>query len=352
MFSKLDIYIARTLISKILFITSAFFILIFLIDLLENSRKLSDSFKFYNLLLFSTLHAFEIIAQILFFITFLGCLFTFLQFAKTSELQVMKISGVSNLRIAKPFLIIILGLSLLPSILFSQISDYTSSKQLQTTNSFGATGLWLKEQSQHNYFLINFKGFDVGRKLLQNVSIVCFNCSGFEDNTLITAKAAKIAQGQLTIYNVTAHEANKLPNKLDQMSLPLSFSQEFLLSYIMNHNKQKFSFFKLFDQIKTSKANGINTLFYRIELHNYLTNPLLFLAIFMLAMRLGSIKPREGDALKMILIGIAINFVIYFILAITQNLIHLKLGNIFTFIYLPKLILTLLFSRQLLLHLQ
>lgn len=352
MFSKIDTYITKILIKKIILICSAFFILIFLIDMLENSRKLSDSFTAYDLLELSALRSLNLISQILFFVTFLASLFTFLQLAKTSELQVMKTSGISNLQLAKPFLIVVFILSLLPALVFSNINNYIEQKQISSFDNFGQTGLWLKEQGKQNYFLINFKGFDNRTETLKNVSVICLICQNFDSKSLIKADYAKIGNNQITLHNVVSHETNNLPKRITQYSFDVSFTKEFLLSYIKNHNKQKFSFFKLFEQIKTAENNGINTIFYEIELHNYLTTPLLFIAIFMLAMLLGNVKPREIKTRQIILLGITFNFIIYFVIAISQNLIYLKLGNILTFIYLPKLFLVLLLLRQLILRLE
>ncbi|MBT4989340.1 MAG: LptF/LptG family permease [Rickettsiales bacterium] len=346
LFAKLDRYIARILLTKIIQITGAFFLLIFLIDILENSRKLSKTFLLPDLLTLSSIHSLEIIAQILFFTTFLASLFTFLQLARTSEIQVIRTSGITNFRLAKPFLIIVIVMSLLPSVLLSYIGDYNASKTSQSHSNFGTSGLWLKEQNQQNYFLLNLKGYKASSKQLENISIICFKCSDFADNTLIKATNAELSQNKLTLHNITVNQAKELPNSLLEYSFPVSFSQEFFFSYLNNHNKEIYGIFKLIKLIQKSEINGINTLSYRIALHNYLTTPLLFLAIFMLAMILGNIKPRESNIIKIVLIGILINFIIYFVLALIQHFIYLKLGNIFTFIYLPKLILALLLFRQ------
>jgi len=347
--NKLDFYIGKIFITKFCKIFFGFLILIFLIDVLESSRKLSQTFVFSDLLLSSLIKSLQLNIEILFFVIFLAALFSFIQLAKTSEIHVIKTSGYNNWKLAKPFLILLILISLMPiglSNITSTYYGYQSKDNINLSNS----GIWLKEKNAQEFFLINFNKFEKHNNLLKDINIICIKCQNISPQSLITAESATFNKSILFLNQVTINQQDQLPIEHQEHQLNVSFSETFMLNQIQDQDLKKLSFFQIWELFSTAKKSGVNKKKYQITIHRYLSNPILFVSVFLLAMIYGNTKPREGSFFKIILIGIVLNFVIYFLITITEQLIYLNFGSAILLLYLPKIILLLILHRKLTLH--
>ena len=259
----------------------------------------------------------------------------------------MRTSGYSNLRLSAPLLILIIIISLLPAMLFSNIANIDNPQATSTKYKANSASIWIKEKNTENYFLLNFQSSNQNQKLLKNIRIACIKCSNILPHSLIIANYATINNSKLYISDPLIYEQDLTPNQIPKLILNTSLSEEAILSHIDNYGKKKHSFFKLPNIIKTMEENGINALFYKIELHQHLASPLLFIGILLLALYLTNMSPRNNNYQKIILTGILLNFVLYFTLEIAQSLIFLKLGGVFSLIYLPRILLILIILYKL-----
>ena len=341
MISILDRYIALTFIKKFSVIFLAFFILIFSIDIIENIRHISARLTFLNIIENASLNSLIIISKILFFITFLAILFSFIKLQKSSELHIIFNSGISIWRLSFPILLLVILISLTPAIIFSNIHQDFNKIQHQSIYKFGNNGIWLKEKNSKEYFLFNFKQYNNQNSNLENIKIICFKCSLTANKSIIFAKKAKFIDNKLHLFDNKIFQNTIIPHKSSQIIFDVNFEEDFVISLIKNHNKNKYSFFQLPTHIQKLEANGINAIYYKIILHEYLSTPLFFICIFLLAILISNYQPRQHNYANIILKGILFNFLIYFILVIFNNLILLKIGNILTFVYLPKILLIL-----------
>jgi len=347
--NKLDFYIGKIFLTKFCKIFFGFFILIFLIDTLESSRKLSQTFAFSDLLLSSTIKSLQLNIEILFFVIFLAALFSFIQLAKTSEIHVIKTSGYSNWKLAKPFILLIILISIMP-IGLSKITSSYYENQNKGDIKLSSTGIWLKEQNAQEFFLINFNKFDQENNLLKDINVICLKCTNISPKTLLIADFARFDDNTLLLNQVTINQHGQLPIEYQDYQFKVSFSKNFLLNQIQNQDLKKLSFFQILELYTNAKQSGINKQEYQIAIHKYLSNPILFVSVFLLAMIFSNTKPREGSFFKIILIGIVLNFVIYFFITIIEQLIYLNLGSVIPLLYLPKIILFLILWRKLTLH--
>ena len=106
----------------------------------------------------------------------------------------------------------------------------------------------------------------------------------------------------------------------------------------------------MWEQYKTAKKNGADMIEYEITFHRYLSNPILFISVFLLAMIFGNTKPRDGNFFKIILQSIILNFAIYLLITIIQQLLYLNLSGVFLLLYVPKITLMLILMRKAILY--
>lgn len=346
MVKKLDLYIGKIFLQKFLKIFFGFFILIFLIDTLESSRKLTNEFLVLDLLEYAFIKSIHLSIEILFFVIFLATLFSLIQLNKTSEIHVIKTSGYNNWQLSRPFIIILVLISFLPILFSNVISKYYEQNENNQNISFGSTGIWFKEQNLNEFFLINLNKYNEANDKFQDINIICLRCNGISPKSVVKAKFALIENQEIRLQNVLIYQHNKLQIAHKNYHFKTSLSKSFVFSQIKNQDYKYLSFFQTLKLYQEAKRSGVNQKEYKITIHKYLSTPILFLATFLLAMVIGNIKPREGNFFKIILIGIILNFIIYFCITITEQLIHLNIGDAITLLYIPKIILLLILIRK------
>ena len=188
----LSIYFSKSLLKNLIFCLFASGLFIFLIDLIELSRRItkSNNSDFLLAIKLAVLKLPGMIIEIFPFIVLFASLSTFFYFAKRSELIVARASGVSIWHLLIPGVSLILIIGIFTIILiqpFIATSTY-KFKELEAKTIRGQTslititenGLWLKDTGKDNktYRIINSLGFDKDAKYLEKVIFLNHSESG------------------------------------------------------------------------------------------------------------------------------------------------------------------------------
>ena len=185
----LPVYFSKNLLKNLIFCLFASGFFIFLIDLIELSRRItkSNNSDFLLALELALLKLPGMIMEIFPFIVLFASLSTFFYFAKRSELIVARASGVSIWHLLIPGVSLILIIGFFTVILIQPLIATSSYKfkELEAKTIRGQTslititenGLWLKDSDTNDnaYRIINSLGFDRNAKYLENV--IFFNHS-------------------------------------------------------------------------------------------------------------------------------------------------------------------------------
>jgi lipopolysaccharide export system permease protein len=161
-----------------------FFIIIFILNILEQVEFFKDSdLNFFYLIFLSFLNTPSIIFEILPFIFLISTQVFFIYFIDKNELTIFKYSGLDNIKIIKILGVYSFILGLIFVILFYNVSSILKNSFLSIKNSYTnddkylavitENGLWIKDEINNNVNLIN--AIKTDKEFLLDVSITQLN---------------------------------------------------------------------------------------------------------------------------------------------------------------------------------
>lgn len=224
---KLSLYVARRFLTTFALVFGAFFAILFLLDLIEQVRRLPDD-PFERLAGLSLLHTPATVYRILPLIMILSAIALFLRLARTSELVAIRAAGRSALRtLAAPVLSALL-LGMVAVALLNPIVAATSKRYAVLTGTGGgisdasisSDGLWLRQGDPDRQWVIRADSADPDGTALFGVTFLAFGADG-EPLQRIEAASAVLQDGQWIARDAREWSLSDSPNpEADARSLP------------------------------------------------------------------------------------------------------------------------------------
>lgn len=245
----------------------------------------------------------------------------FWRMARSSELVVLRASGVSAWEFALPAmfaacLIAILKITVLSpagAFVFGLYQDWDNHVLRGQTNTvaFTDSGLWLRQlNDDHTETVIHARNINPDWSM-GDVMILLFNSSG-QFLMRVDAPTAKLVPGQRwEVQNATAAKANTTPhfaaNALLQTHLtPTKIEEEYT-------KPDAVSFWSFPKLIATIRRTGLAVTQLELYYDSLLAEPLLFMGIALLAVTFALRQQRAGGVMQLILIGLGVGFAIFFL---------------------------------------
>ncbi len=328
-------------------ITAIFFMLIFILTLLEeiNFFKEFDQNFFYPLVL-TLLNTPAVIYDIFPFIFLISTQFFFIKINDKNEISIFKNNGINNFNLLKLLVLVSFLLALIINTVFYNLSSNLKYTYLDLKNKFSKdnkylaviteNGLWIKDEINGKINIINSDKL-VGDEIF-NVEITQFNKEFILEKIIYTEKI-NIKDNTWVIKDAKISKDNLNFSPENELILKTNFNSKKLNSFFSNLNS--LSFFELIDTKKSYKKLGYSTTEIEIHLQKFYTYPFyltimtLFSAIIMLNIKHN--KPKIFHLILSILLSVVIYYINYFSNVLGQSLeISYKISNI-----IPILIITL-----------
>ncbi len=262
----------------------------------------------------------EMLLEVLPFIILFGSLGTFFLLARSSELIIVRVSGLSIWQFLLPIITIVLALGFI-IIFFIQPFIATSTERFKELEAkfirgqenlitLSENGLWLKEEGENNndYYIIHALGLGNQGNNLENVIFFHHDNQGRLLKRIDTDKAI-LDNGKWELSDVWIQK-NKQPS---------SFSKSLLISTSLSPDQiqenfsppETFSIWKLPKFISITENAGFSSLRHKTRLYILIAFP-FFLASMVLAAAPFSINfLRTGKINYLLLGGLITGFVIY-----------------------------------------
>ena len=210
-------YLIKEFLFFILKVTFIFFILGFIMGILEELRFFSDiEVEYYFPIILVFLNLPSLIYQIFPFIILISIIFLFLNLAEKGELTSFKNHGLENFQIIRLISLVTFFIGLFTIIIFYNFAsilkfnylnikkDYT--KDAKYLASITENGIWIKDEVDENILFINAKKIELDN--LIDVEIVKLN-QDFEYLSTVTAQKVNIKNNLWTINDaITLNENN------------------------------------------------------------------------------------------------------------------------------------------------
>lgn len=222
-----------------IFIT--FFIIILITNILEQIEFFKNiDLSFFYLFFLSLLNTPSVLFEILPFIFLLGIQVFFIHLIDKNELQVLKYSGLNNIKIIKILGLYSFVLGIIMVIFFYNGSSILKNSYLLIKNNYSddnkylavitKNGLWIKDEINDNINIINAR--QVNNEFLLNVSITKFN-KDFDLVEVLQSERVDITSKKWKIFNPITLKGNS-QSTLDELILHSNFDLQKINSLFSN----------------------------------------------------------------------------------------------------------------------
>ncbi|MDF2368105.1 LPS export ABC transporter permease LptG [Sneathiella sp.] len=356
----LSLYLAKQFIKNVAVIFGVLMTIVFLADFIEALRRSADrgDITIFILLEMVLLRIPTLALKLLPFIALFGGMLTFFRLSKSSELTVIRATGVSVWQFLFPSLLIAFGVGLLVLTVINPIAaemqarnDRMEAKYFETKSNLltlSTNDLWLRQLDEEGLSVIHARG--AINRGLDLTDVIIFEYDPDDQFTgRIDADQARLHPGYWELDNVVITGPNKPAERRDKLELPTTLTvlqiQESFAS------PATLSFWDLPGFIETLELAGFSGDRHRLHWYSLMAGPILMLAMVLVAATFSLRTLRQGRTVLMVLGGITTGFVFYFMTDIIYALgLSGNLPIIFS-AWIPAVAIT-LFGLAMMFHLE
>lgn len=316
--------------------------LIFLIDSIEMIRSLA---KYNNLTLFRTLAMTglklpKVGLDLMPFAILIAAVFTFWRLTRTSELVVVRATGVSAWQFLLAPVMIGITLALLKMMVLNPIgavmlgryehmdAQYLSSTQTSVVN-IARSGLWLRQKiDTHETAIIHAANINLPDWVLSPVTAFFFNTEHFQ-TFRIDSKKAQLTDGEWVFYDAwinhmrhagtdlngdgldDADVLNAKPQFYKKLSMPTRITSQDIISRFTSPNT--IPFWSLPEYAKIMRSTGFESNPLWAHFYGLLAEPFLNTALIILAAALALRAPRMQQNWWLVIGTLTVGFTIFFL---------------------------------------
>lgn len=349
----LNQYIAKRYVINFIFLLTALLAVIYLFDTVELIRRASKhSGVPLSLILQMGLLKLPEVGQTLFpFAILFSAMYTFWQLTRRYELIVARASGFSIWQLLTPITLVALLIGLMQMMVINPVGAIFISKfedlerihlkRQENQIAIFQEGLWLRqpiliepesspngaaspdgsEQTENNlikgYIIFYAQKVKQPEWILKNVTALYFTD---QDKFLqrIDARTATLGDHSWTLKDVKINKNHKLPLRQESHILPTTLTvTEIVESF---SSPESMSFWKLPSYIRTLEQTGFDATALKVYYHNLLAQPLMFVAMILLAATVSMRPPRSQGGFLMIFAGVFVGFIVFFLSSFLQAL--------------------------------
>jgi len=327
-------YILRGFMRAVLAVFGVIALVISLFTAVENLRRFGeDGASAGDVVRVTLLQVPEVLYQVFPLVLMLASLVTFLRFARTSELVVMRASGISALRlIAVPVVAaLLLGLGFVAvvnpfvaaSIKRGQTAVDAFDRDGGSLMSFSEEGVWLRQGDTRGQTVIQAARTNADGSVLTGIRMHRFD----DEGTLyarIEATEARLTPGawNLTEAREWRLEAdgsfNLTPAAGQDLYLPTTLTSEEILESFAP--PETVGFWDLGRFIAQMEQSGFSGQRHRLFLQSELAKPALFAAMVLIGAAFALRPTRFGQTGVMILMAVLAGFALYFLKDFAESL--------------------------------
>ncbi len=324
-----------------------FFIIIFILNILEQVEFFKDAdLNFFYLIFLSFLNTPSVIFEILPFIFLISTQVFFIYFIDKNELTIFKYSGLDNIKIIKILGVYSFILGIIFIVFFYNISSILKNSFLSVKNSYTnddkylavitENGLWIKDEINSNINLIN--AIKTNKEFLLDVSITQFN-KDFEILRIIKSDKVNISTNSWIVIDPKIIQDGKI-TYLDQLTLVSNFDLEKINSLFSN--LYSLTFLDLINLRKSYKSLNYSVTDLDSHIYKISSYPIYMMLLTILSAILMLNIGYKKNTFFTITYGIFLSVIVYYINYFLNVLGTNEKVPLFLSIFLPLIILSII----------
>lgn len=312
-------YLLKKFSKKLIIVSTVFFALVLIVNLIEESNFLKNSdTSFLTPLKLTLLNSPSLLYEMFPFIFLITTQFFFIEIIENKEIYTLRQFGLDNFDILKFLSLTSFLYGILIITLFYNLSSIMKNQYLKIKNEYTndnkylavitKNGLWIKDSLEDNIIIINADKID--NNYLINASITSFNKS-FQIEQNIISEKIDIKEKQWILYNSIITYANNNSKKIDQSQFKSNFDQERINNLFSDLNS--LTFFELEKLKKDYKLIGYSIDEINIQKHKFYSLPFLLMIMTIISMLIMINNRFKKKILLNLLLGIFISVLVYYI---------------------------------------
>jgi lipopolysaccharide export system permease protein len=330
--STLGKYLGRNYALNMFFMLAVLLGIIYLFDTVELLRRASkrDDVPLSLILQMGLLKLPEVGQMIFPFAVLFSAIFTFWQLTRRHELIIVRASGFSIWQLLSPILFVGVGFGVFQISVINPVSAMLLSKfeQLESNYLINSSahhvalfneGLWLRQAGPEGrgYFVFHAENIQMPEWKLQKTMGLFFDD---QDNFIyrLDSPTAFLKEGKWQFNDATVNKPNKEMEQAPVYTLSTNLTpQEIEESF---SSPETISIWKLPSFIKIIDSTGFDSTKLKIHFQSLLSQPLLYASMILLAASVSMRPPRYKGTLIMIIAGVFIGFVVFFMTSFLKAL--------------------------------
>jgi lipopolysaccharide export system permease protein len=328
MIGTLSRYFGRRFLTTLMAVLGGVFMLIILLDYVEQMRRLSDVPNVSALLIAKTslYRVPQIAERILPFCVLIGAMSCYLGLSRRLELVVSRAAGMSAWQFTAPAIVVALALGVIATTIYNPIAAVLQekSKRIEAEISGNVEGLqatvngfWVTQRSDTGQSIINAASSRDQGVLLSKVSAFVYDQAGhFQER--IEAESATLETGHWRLENARIYSIGAAPDLRDSYLLSTNLTPEQVRETFST--PETVPFWQLPYFIDMAERAGLTAAGYRLQYQKLLARPFMLAAMVLLAAAFSLRFFRFGGVQKMILGGVGSGFLIYVLSKLTDDL--------------------------------
>lgn len=318
--STLSRYIGRQFLVWFAGILLAILAVIFLSDTVELLRRAAGKpdASFWIVIRMALLKLPGIAQEAFPFIVLFSAMFTFWRLTRSQELVIARAVGVSVWQFLAPVLVIAPLIGAVQIGVVNPIGSVFVAKYERMEDRYlrgrenslaiGQSGLWLRQVSGTDQYLIHADSVTPGDMALKQVAIFRFDGDG-EFLARVDAQSATLEPGYWLVRDGWYNRPNHPPERLAAQQVPTDFTFERIEESLAS--PETMSFWELPGFIRVLEDTGLSAVRHRLYYQSLLAQPLLFCAMVLFAAAFSLRQTRRGGTLSMVAGGIGTGFFLF-----------------------------------------
>ena len=312
-------YLFKKFTKKLFLISAIFFVLVLIINLIEESHFLKESeTTFITPILLTTLNAPSLLYEMFPFIFLVSTQFFFIDIYENREIETLRLFGVNNFSLLKFLTISSFIFGFLIIFVFYNFSSILKNEYLKIKNDYAddkkylavitKNGIWIKDTIDQETIIINAD--KIINEFLTNSSITILN-EDFEIKKNIIAETINIKSKNWILYKAIVTEPDNLSKKFDKIELESNFDLERINNLFSDLSS--LTYFQLLKLEKDYNSIGYSTDEIEIQKHKFYSLPFLLCIMTIIGTIIMINNKFKKNLLFNLFIGIFFSVTIYYL---------------------------------------
>lgn len=320
----ISLYFGRRFARMGLVIFLVVFVLIAFVDYLELARRSvqRENFDAFWYFVISITRVPTVIERALPFTVLFAAMASFVLANRQLELVVARASGLSAWQFILPSCLVAVAFGIFATTTFNPIATALKEESVRTLNRLTAEAadragngqnemakpIWVRQSGLEGSSILGAKdSYNRGLSLV-GVTAFVFDLNNALDRR-IDARSAEYQDGRWLLHDAMLSRRTERPIHVDEISLPTDLRADQVSQQLAN--PETISFWQLPGFIEISKLSGVPSTGYEMRYQSLLAQPLLFLAMVLVAATVSLRFSRSRDLGEVILTGVIVGFVLY-----------------------------------------